>query len=67
MDRIIFERNFDNQEGIVNQVNPGECKRIIFEIQPEMDVFEFQQICKRLGSAIGFHSSNLDQAFGEDS
>lgn len=40
-----------------------EAKEIEFTISDDLDIYEFKIVCKRLASAMGYHSDSIQRAF----
>ena len=43
-----------------------EAKNIQFTIAEDLNIFEFKIVCRRLASAMGYHSDSITKAFGND-
>lgn len=46
--------------------NNREAKEIQFSISNDLDIYEFKIVCKRLASAMGYHSNSIQRAFSDD-
>ena len=64
MNKIIFERGDENDDGLFDVVEP---ERITLDIPSGISIHDFKIICKRLASAIGYCQESIEDAFGSES
>ena len=62
MDRITYEVDFDNQWGLVG--NCREAKKIVFDFDGDLDIYELKTIFIRLAKALGYHEDNILEVMG---
>jgi hypothetical protein len=43
-----------------------EAKKISFEFNDDVDIFEFKTICVRMASAMGYADKSIKSAFGKE-
>lgn len=43
-----------------------EAKRISFEFNDDIDIFQFKTICVRMASAMGYTDKSIKSAFGKE-
>lgn len=65
MDKLIFERDFTDDDGVFISYE-GEPVKIVFEIKSGMKLDYFKVICKRLASAIGYTEDDIERVFGDE-
>lgn len=61
MDKLTFERNFDDID-----FETGEPEKIVFEIQSDLDIWEFRTTCIRLAHSLGYQDKSIESAFGSE-
>ena len=63
MNKIIFERGEENDDGLFDVIEP---ERITLDIPSGISIYDFKVICKRLASAIGYCEQSIEDAFGNE-
>ena len=63
MDKLIFERGDENEDGLFDVVEP---ERITMDIPSGLDIYDFKLICRRMASAIGYNGQSIERAFGDE-
>jgi len=61
MSRLIFERCNTAEMNTVR-----EPSRIVFELEPNLTLSEFNICCKRLAHAMGYDTASVVATFGSD-
>ena len=62
MDRLTYERDFD---GEWDKISPNrEARKIEFEFDGDLDIWEFKTIMIRLAKALGYHDETIKEAVG---
>jgi len=68
MDRIIYEYDFDDEFGHLDELDEErEPTRIIYEYENDFNIFEFKLLCIKLAGSIGYSPDSINEAFGKDS
>ena len=64
MDKLVYERDFD---GEWEAISPNrEMRKIEFQFDGDLDVWEFKTVCIRLAKALGYSDENIRDILGTE-
>lgn len=65
MDKIIYERDFDNEDKDQG-VETREAKKIEFTLPGDLTIYEFYIVCIRIAKSLGYSDSVVKEVFDEE-
>jgi len=63
MDKIVYIRDFDSEN---SEIQSKEPTRIEFDLNPDLTIYEYLDICRRMAAALGYQSKSIIEAFGHE-